>query len=592
MKLVKLYSSDSRFKPVYFSNGLNLIIGKTNKQYDLSRDRHNLGKTTLISLIDFLLLKEIDKSFFLKKKCFENHIFFLELETNDHKYVTIKRSVINNSKISIKISNKKDNDFTNELNWTYSNLPLTTTDNSKNPKVILNNILNFNVLTEYSYRQIINYFLRNQKDYSDTFQLSKFKGSDSSWKPTLFELLGFDNTSLKEKYKLASELEQKENYIKKIEKDFDVNHNEIDKLNGLIQIKENEKQTILETIDKFNFYIKEQGLNKELIENIEDNISKLNTEQYNLDYEISNLKNSIYKEVTFDLNSTERIFKEVEIYFTDQLKKSYEELVNFNTQITTERNKHIKSTLLNKEYQLIEVKKELESLNSKREEILALLKETDTFKKYKTFEMDLIKIEREIATLESKLENASVAREENQEISKIKNRISAISTILGDLISNSDNLRYINIKNTFSQLVNSIIMKPGLLSITQNKSGNIDFKADIIDENGIATSEADGFTYRKILCACFDLSLIINYLDKNFIRFAYHDGCLESLDPRKQYNYLKLIEELCNKYDIQYILTAIESDIAKSNYDFIHPVNIAVSLSDDDDTTNLFGFKF
>lgn len=592
MKLIKIYSNDTRFKTVYFTNGLNLIIGKTNKQYDFSRDRHNLGKTTLISLIDFLLLKEIDKSFFLKNACFENHIFYLELETNEKKYITIKRAVKNNSKISIKISNEKNNDFTNELNWDYADLPLTSTDNSKNPKFILNSLLNFNTLNEYGYRQIINYFLRNQKDYFDTFQLSKFKGNDASWKPILFELLGFDNTSLKEKYKLSAELEKKEKYIKKIETDFNVNHNEIDKLNGLIQIKENEKQNIIETINKFNFYIKEQGLNKELIEDIEEKISELNTEQYNLEYEINNLKDSIYTEVTFDINSTEKIFKEVNIYFADQLKKSYEDLINFNTQITTERNKHIKSTLLDKEFELLEVKKELYSLNSRRQEILSLLKETDTFKKYKSFEMDLIKIEREIATLESKIESASVAREEFQEIHKIKNRITSLSTILGNLIANPSNIRYITIKNTFSNLVNLIIMKPGLLSIKQNKKGNIDFEAEIIDENGTTTSEADGFTYRKILCACFDLSIIINYLDKSFIRFVYHDGCLESLDPRKQYNYLKLIEDLCARYDIQYILTAIESDLTKNNYKFNNPPNIAVLLSDDDETTNLFGFKF
>ena len=204
--------------------------------------------------------------------------------------------------------------------------------------------------------------------------------------------------------------------------------------------------------------------------------------------------------------------------------------------------------------------------------------------------MDLVKIEREIAILESKIENASVARDEIQEIQKIRNKVTLLSTILGDLIYNPTNTRYINIKNTFSSLVNSIIMKPGLLSINQNKKGNIEFEAEIIDENGITTSEADGFTYRKIICACFDLSIIINYLDKSFIRFVYHDGCLESLDPRKQHNYLKLIEELCGRYDIQYILTAIESDI--NNYEFNTSPNIAVSLSDDDETTNLFGFKF
>lgn len=70
---------------------------------------------------------------------------------------------------------------------------------------------------------------------------------------------------------------------------------------------------------------------------------------------------------------------------------------------------------------------------------------------------------------------------------------------------------------------------------------------------------------------------------------SYRRGC------RKQKNYLYLIQNLCDKYNIQYILTLIESDLPVldgKKYELSERCNIEVELSDKDETTNLFGFKF
>ena len=58
MKLSQLYANKS-FKHVKFNDGLNLVLAKVTKKLDLNKDSHGLGKSTLIEVLDFMLLKEI-----------------------------------------------------------------------------------------------------------------------------------------------------------------------------------------------------------------------------------------------------------------------------------------------------------------------------------------------------------------------------------------------------------------------------------------------------------------------------------------------------------------------------------------------------
>ena len=73
-----------------------------------------------------------------------------------------------------------------------------------------------------------------------------------------------------------------------------------------------------------------------------------------------------------------------------------------------------------------------------------------------------------------------------------------------------------------------------MISLEINGNGNVDFYAKFLNIDNKETAQNLGHTYRKILCACFDLAIIKNYIDKSFYRVSYHDGYLESLDPRKQ----------------------------------------------------------
>lgn len=93
----------------------------------------------------------------------------------------------------------------------------------------------------------------------------------------------------------------------------------------------------------------------------------------------------------------------------------------------------------------------------------------------------------------------------------------------------------------FSEIVEEVLAHKALLSVSPNNNGHLEFKAEILDDKGKATSADLGHTYRKLLCIAFDLAIVRAHLDDKFPRFVYHDSVLESLDDRKKANLLKVI---------------------------------------------------
>lgn len=590
MKLSKLYSSDAKFKMVKFNPEFNVVLGEVTNESNLSQDAHNLGKSTLIALIDFMLLKELKKGHFLKKSIFSDYVFYLEILLNSGKYVTIKRAVAKNTKISI-LLHEESLDARECINWDYEDMPLTGTDEN-NPKIVLNRLLNFDILPNQEYRKTTGYFLRTQDDYKDIFKLQKHQGKDVDWKPILFELLGFSSEHMVNKYNIETEISIKEQLIDKVKDEFKVDAGERDKINGLIDIANEKKKETEIWLDKFDFYQKEVGLNREAIEIVETSIAKLNTERYNLQFELQQIEESLKVKVNYNLEEVLSIYKEVGILFPDQLVKEYEELIEFNQKVSEERMKYLAIAKKSKTERLLQLDKELSSQNEKRKELLAVLRGTNTFEKYNIYRNDLINVEREIERYYAELNSIDHVKLIQEDINKLKGSLEKETSLLYQQIEESTSI-YKRIRKDFHDYVFEILGNNAMISLNINGSGNVDFMATFYNLDNEETEEGLGHTYKKLLCACFDLAIIKNYIGNSFYRFIYHDGCLESLDPRKQKKYLDLVRRVSREYNIQYILTCLSSDIPNDDKYKISETEIAVELTDaEDDSGRLFGFSF
>ncbi len=421
MKLSQLYANKS-FKNIVFNDGLNLVLAKVTKKLDLNMDSHNLGKTTLIAVIDFMLLKEVKEEHIFKtyQEKFSGYVFFLEILLNSGEYLTIKRAVDTPTKISFKTT-KVSTNLLNEESWDKPSIGFDKAG------IALNEYLTFDILKQWQYRKSVTYFLRSQKDYNDVFQLSKFsKGEDVHWKPFMFDLLGFDGSLLTKKYETDKEIGTQKTFINSLKSKFAVDTEEVDKIKGAIDLKTAEQKDLQEEIDNFNFYQQERKLNKELVEDVESQISELNSAEYNLEFDLDKTKQSFSQNISFDIDQLKRIYAEAKIFFPDNLVKDYKSLEEFNKQITEERNKYLEEKIVTLTNQLKDIRAALQSYDKKRTQILSVLKDKDSFKKFKSYQIDLTKVEGEISRLDEKLKSIDKIAVLNETTNKLTENLETL----------------------------------------------------------------------------------------------------------------------------------------------------------------------
>lgn len=572
-----------------FNDGLNVVLGKVCQRDDIQKDSHNLGKSTLIDLLDFMLLKELSKDHYFKKynTLFENHIFYLEIILNSGTYLTIRRSVSEPTKISFK-SSETTLVCNEETPWDQAKLSFIKA------RAYLNEQLGFDVLQEWPYRKTVSFFLRTQKDYINVFQLGKFmNGKHKDWKPAVFELLGYNSGALIRKYDLDDALVALEQKIAGIGSEMSVNADDYDKVKSILDIRKIEREEMQHEVDAFSFFTQEQSINQNLVEEIERTISQLNTKEYSLSYDLDRIKASISNLPTFDLEQLKQIYAEVQLYFPNELSHSFEDLCQFNIKVTKERNHYLREQFKEVEEQLRTVRFQLRELDKQRNEALSALQDKDTFHKFKMYQKKLAQLEGDIARLEIQLQNMDIIASLNEQLESVQQEQKTVSKEIALQVKRQDDDISSSIKRHFNDIYRTVFGVSALLYVRTNTTGNVEFITEVApDENAEATAEGCGDTYNKILCAAFDLAVLATYSSKSFFRFVYHDGVLEGLDNRKKTLYIQVVRDYCERYGLQYIFSSIEDDVPQNILSSFTPEEQFLTLNDQDDSGKLFGFSY
>ena len=586
MKLIKVFS-DGPFKNVKFNEGYNIVLATIHDKEN-KKDTHNLGKTSLLVVIDFLLLSTFtNKSPILANPIFSTQTFFLELLLNSGKYLVIRRGIEKPSKISFKLNEIPLTNFDIPTEWDEENVAF------EEAKDMLNTFLGYDVLTNWLYRKSISYFLRSQKDYLDVFQLNKFKGKHIGWKPFVFDLLGFDGSLVEKKLHCDDEIVEKKSEIATLQKQASIDIAERDKIIGLIEIKSEEKDRTEKEIDKFNFYSQDVTVTRELIDSIDTQLQTLNSERYRLGYEIKKINSSLEQtSVTVRLDKLKELYNEVELFFPESLSKQYEELERFTDAISSERRKYLEENLsfLKKEY--TQINDAIKVKEQERSDKVSILTEVDVYDKFKVYQKELASLEAELSLLQEKLRLIDSSSTIRTEIEKLKDERKEYIDKIREAI---DGRAHADINKIFNQIVTEVTDTNAIISIKQNSDANVEFEADYQTTTHVTTSEADGTSYKKVLCVAFDIALLVSYSSHSFYRFVYHDGVLEGLDDRVKQRLIMVTQRICSEYGLQYILSLIDSDIPKNvedpNQEF--PMDaVCLNLNDLDDSGKLFMRSF
>lgn len=590
MKISKIYSNIPKvFEPIKFNDGFNVIIGEIQLHNDKDKDSHNLGKSKLADLIDFGFLKKRNKEMFLFKHFdrFAEFVFYFEIKLNDGKYITIRRSVSDNSKIHIKRHDYDNQNFTtlSDAEWDYKKL---TFDKAK---LLLDSLLNLTSISPWDYRMAISYALRRQDDFNDIFQLKKFGPKHISWKPYIGHLLGFDAENLIKNYELKNSIDKIAEKLDELQKEIGLYQgDEEEMLKDALALKLQDAQVIQEQLDSFNFDESDTKTVEDLSENIDSEIEELNRIRYYLTTNLKKLRRAESKQpTTFNISKTEQLFKEAGIMLGEQIKKSYEQLLEFNRKITVERTGFVKQQTLDLEHQLIDISSRLTELNTQKSQRVSFLTSTNIFEKYKEVSTRLVIINSEIHSIRRKLEiseQIKIKRSESRSLSNQKNEVIEKIRLNRESVMHSETSIYKTVKENFTSFVKLVLDKDGRISTEQNGEGNLVFHAGFVNGDFNFTSESDGCSYKKILCMGYDLAVNLAYANKNFIRFVYHDGGLETLDSRKKVEFLKYVRSIPGLYGTQYILTVIDSDLPEG-FSFNNE-EIVLKLHDNGDNGLLF----
>lgn len=579
LKLSRLYSNNSNtFPDIKFKDGLNIVFANVSKEQK-NKSSHSLGKTTLVDLLNYSLLKQVDKSFFLKNKAFEDFVFYLEVEYDLNRFVTIKRPV--KGKISIHSSPKKDSlNYLNDEDWEFNSLSL------KKAKEIFDSFVSIKNLRDnaFTFRNGLRYCFRKQTQYENTFKVNTSRETDSAWKPYLAQVLGIDSILVKDKYDANKQVDSLKNAIKQIES---IPQESTQSLEAEIAQLEAHISRMQLELDKFDFRKADTEINSELVDNTSIQVSELNKKLYQIDLRLHAINESMMTEFSFDLEKVVELFNEVEIYFPDKLAHSYQDLISLNTQMSEGRKIRLKSA---REKLISERKITEEGLNlaiEKQKELASILLQKDAFSKYKVMQARLSKEESRLAVLQERVEKLDYASSLSERLESAISSQSLAAKSLEKATRVRENAQMKHAVQVFSEIVEYVLSISAFIFTKTNTEGNLEFKIGLKDQ----TSVNDGFSYTRTLSAIFDITLLLIHSNESFYRFSYHDGLFESLDDRVKFKLIEKMREISESNGLQFIISVLDSDIPISETgkrSYFSDNEIIRELHDKGDTGRLF----
>jgi len=567
MKLSRLYSNQPElFQSIAFNPGLNVVLAEIRLPQNQDRDTHNLGKTTVGTLIDFCLLSGRDNGMFLYKhsRMFSSFIFYLEVSLLDGSFITIRRGVENATRISFKRHFTGTQDYSGldpEL-WDHTDIAF------DKAREILDGLLNLAGFSPWSYRKGLGYFLRSQDDYADVFQLNRFAAAHADWKPFIVQMLGFDGQMIDTFYKEEAKVEALVLQQQVINRELGGSAEDLSKVEGMLLLKEKQAVERQSLLDSFDFRKQDRDATKKLVDEVDEQIAFLNGERYSLTHNRKRVLSSLEEgRMIFDPDDAAALFADAGVLFAGQLKHDYEQLIAFNKAITDERRQYLLEEKDAIDARLREISSELNKLGKQRSASLSYLTDSDVVDKYKHASQELIQIQADVVALQRQKEHLRSLHRLRDQIRVASEAVDGLKIDLEREFERKNDAYsqgvYTDMRVEFDAIVKSVLDQNAILTVQLNQAHHPVFDAQILDSSGRETSAQRGHTYKKLLCIAFDLALLRTHVGAGFPSFAYHDGVFESLDKRKKTNLIGVLRENVAA-GLQQIITLIDTDLPPS----------------------------
>jgi uncharacterized protein YydD (DUF2326 family) len=572
MRLLKLTSSNPRFKTINFEKGLNIVVG-TQLTKEQKKTINGIGKSMSLSLLHYMFGSKFNLKVKADKKLKEylaNYGVFILTFTHREKEYTIKK---NFSQTEFYLNDEKII--------------------QSNYRKALNKLFLGNEDSKPTFKQTFNCFARKYSGetsyYSNILVQQGRPIEDYHQRHTNLSLLHIDLKLVEESYDIKnklSKLEKAKTTIEAYKKALDSSN--INDIKDEIQKLENQLQ---------DFIIAENfDVLKQKADDLTSQLNEIRNRMFFNDNKLKRKKISLEdsKNTNIDIEKIEKLFNEANFYFENKVVKRLNQAQEFHTNLIVNRKKRLTIEIRDLKILFLKLQTDKESVSIKRDTILkdlnnsGALEERDSLKdRIKTLETkknDLEKYENILSDFKKDksdldVKNAIVKQESISYLEKNKEQQNEIEQVFRDLVE---------------QFYGT---KRGLLKIEEATSAKYLFNIN----SHIPKEGSQGIGEVKIFC--YDVLLYL--LNKNVLNFLAHDGCIFSgMDVRQKTTIFKVILKLIKDDDFQYFLNIGENtlndildnsnqiDILTVEEKEIIKQSIRLELSDKEPKDWLFGESF
>jgi len=502
IKQLIISSHEQTIRNINFRSGLNLIIDKTPLN-DLKSTGNNVGKTTILKLIDFCLgaksniiytdteskKEEYDvvKKFLVNEEVMITLILTEDLTNPNAKQLKIQRNFLKRSKAIRKINGKdiQDQNFEKELE--HYLMPEKKTDKP-------------------TFRQMISHNMRyTNESISNTLKTLNSYTSDIEYETLYLYLLGCTFKEGAKKQNLITKINQENTFKNRLEKQRNKTTYELllsminDDINVLNMKKDsfNLNKTLEQDLELLNE-------TKYKINRISSQISKLKIRRNLINESLNELEQNISH---IDLQQLRLLYNEVTLNISG-IGKTFEDLVSYHNNMVNEKINYISQDLPKISQDLKDYHEELELLLKKEKELTHKVAKGDSFEELEKIISELNEKYR------AKGEYESIISQVNEIEENIKSLNTQISTIDKYLFSDSFEVVLKEQVKKFNKFFSGISQElyGEKYALTFEKVQKNDHK--FYKFNAFNTNMSSGKKQGEILC--FDLAYLL-FADKEQI---------------------------------------------------------------------------
>lgn len=544
LKTLTISSNHGLIRKITFHKGINLIVDESEEQVT----GNNVGKTTVLKLIDFCFgaspktiyidpesrrdVYKLVKDFLIEQNVLIELVITEDLDDESAKKIVIERNFLSRNKMIRKINGS---DFTEE----------------EFELKLLNLIFPDHYAEKPTFRQIISHNIRyKDENINNTLKTLDKYTSDAEYETLYLYLLGCEFNKGNSKQEILKKLQLEYTYKKRLEK----------------QQTKTAYETALSLIDSEIEELNKKKSNFNLNENLEADLDKLNT----INYQINNTSSRLSKltirrdliiEAEQELNSSksEIDLQQIKLIYqqaTNQItgiQKTFADLVRYHNEMIVEKVKYITKELPSLESNIKNEKDYLAKLLTEERSTSSIIARSDSFEELEKLILKLNENFRKKGEYENIIQQLKEVEGDikvyNIELDKIDNEL--FSDDFEQTVKNQIN----KFNKYFAAISNELYGEKYALKydIKTNKKGQRLYKFSAFNTN-LSSGKKQGEI------SCFDIAYTLFADEENM-------PCLHFLlNDKKELmhdNQLVKIKGVVNRSNIQFVASILKDKLPK-----------------------------